>query len=260
MTRREVITIDGEKCDGCGACIPSCPEGALQIVEGKARLVKESFCDGLGACLGDCPQGALMIEEKEVEAYDEEGVIAHIGETSPELLERHLAHLREHADELSSVRSHAGIAACPSAQVLRWEDREGEGAERAAVRSDLRQWPIQLHLVSPDAPYFHGADLALVADCVPFAYADFHADFLKGKAIAIGCPKLDDIDAYIEKVTQILVHADLRSLTVVHMEVPCCYGLVQVARWAMKRSGVDVPLEDVVIPIISRQTERGGMV
>jgi NAD-dependent dihydropyrimidine dehydrogenase PreA subunit len=247
--RRKVITIDEEKCDGCGACIPSCPEGALQVIDGKARLVKESFCDGLGACLGECPQGALIIEQKEVEVYDEEGVIAHIKETSPELLERHLAHLREHADELPSLHSHAGITACPSAQVLRWEEREGEAGGRAAVRSELRQWPIQLHLVPPDAPYFHGADLVLVADCAPFAYANFHADFLKGKAIAIGCPKLDDIDAYIDKVTQILAHADLRSLTVVHMEVPCCYGLVQVARWALKRSGKDIPFEDVVIAI-----------
>jgi NAD-dependent dihydropyrimidine dehydrogenase PreA subunit len=240
--RRKVITIDEEKCDGCGVCIPSCPEGALQIIDGKARLVKESFCDGLGACLGDCPQGALIIEEKETEAYDEEGVIAHIGQTSPELLERHLAHLRAHADELPSLPSPGAIAACPSAQVLRLE-------ERAVGRSELRQWPIQLHLVPPDAPYLHGADLVLVADCVPFAYPDFHADFLKGKAIAIGCPKLDDIDAYIDKVTQILTQADLRSLTVVHMEVPCCHGLVQVARWALKRSGKDIPIEDVVIAI-----------
>ena len=237
--RRKVITIDEEKCDGCGACIPSCPEGALQIIDGKARLVKESFCDGLGACLGDCPQGALIIEEKETEAYDEEGVIAHIGQTAPELLERHLAHLRAHADELPSP---GAIAACPSAQVLRLE-------ERGAGRSELRQWPIQLHLVPPDAPYLHGAGLVLVADCVPFAYPDFHTDFLKGKAIAIGCPKLDDIDAYIDKVTQILTQADLRSLTVVHMEVPCCYGLVQVARWALNRSGKDIPIEDVVITI-----------
>jgi NAD-dependent dihydropyrimidine dehydrogenase PreA subunit len=247
--RRKVITIAEEKCNGCGACIPSCPEGALQIVDGKARLVKESFCDGLGACLGDCPQGALIIEEKETQAYDEEGVIAHIRKTSPELLERHLTHLSDHAGELPSLHSHAGIAASPSAQVQQRQEREEETGERAPVRSQLRQWPIQLHLIPPDAPYLHGADLVLVADCVPFAYANFHADFLKGKAIAIGCPKLDDIDAYIDKVTQILAHADLRSLTVVHMEVPCCYGLVQIARWALKRSGKDIPLEDVVVAI-----------
>lgn len=258
--RRKVITVDEEKCNGCGACILSCPEGALQIIDGKARLVRESFCDGLGACLGECPQGALVIEDKVAEAYDEEGVIAHIGAISPELLERHLAHLRQHADELPSLHSHAGIGACPSAQVLRWEQRGVEAGEGAAARSELRQWPIQLHLVPPDASYFHGADLALVADCVPFACADFHAEFLKGKAIAIGCPKLDDIDAYIDKVTQILARADLRSLTVVHMEVPCCYGLVQVARWALKRSGVDIPVEDVVITIDGRQAERDGVV
>src|SRR3972149_1409643 len=136
--RRKVITIDEEKCDGCGPCIPSCPEGALQIIDGKARLVKVSFCDGLGACLGDCPQGALVIEDKEGEAYDEEGGITPIGRTSPELLERHLAHLREHAAELPSFHSDAGIAACPSAQVLRWEEREGEAGGRAHIRSELR--------------------------------------------------------------------------------------------------------------------------
>jgi ferredoxin len=247
--RRKVITIDEEKCNGCGACIPACPEGALQIIDGKARLVKVSFCDGLGACLGECPQGALIIEEQEVESYDEEGVIAHIQATSPELLEKHLAHLREHADELPSLHSNPGIAACSSAQVLRWEEREGESGGAAATRSELRQWPIQLHLVPSDAPYFQGADLVLVADCVPFAYANFHADFMKGKAIAIGCPKLDDVDAYIDKVTQILTQANPKSLTVVHMEVPCCYGLVQIARWALKRSGKDIPIEDVVIAI-----------
>jgi ferredoxin len=247
--RRKVITIDEEKCNGCGACIPACPEGALQIIDGKARLVKVSFCDGLGACLGECPQGALIIEEKEVDSYDEEGVIAHIRATSPELLEEHLAHLREHADELPSLHSNAGIAACPSAQVLRWEEGRGESERPAAAPSELRQWPIQLHLVPPDAPYFQGADLVLVADCVPFAYANFHADFMKGKAIAIGCPKLDDVDAYIDKVTQILTQANPKSLTVVHMEVPCCHGLVQVARWALKRSGKDIPIEDVVTKI-----------
>jgi ferredoxin len=247
--RRKVITIDEEKCNGCGACIPACPEGALQIIDGKARLVKVSFCDGLGACLGECPQGALIIEEKEVESYDEEGVIAHIRATSPELLEKHLAHLREHTAELPSLHSNTGIATCPSAQVLHWEDGGGETGRPASARSELRQWPIQLHLAPPDAPYFQGADLVLVADCVPFAYANFHADFMKEKAIAIGCPKLDDVDAYIDKVTQILTQANPRSLTVVHMEVPCCYGLVQIARWALKRSGKDIPIEDAVIGI-----------
>lgn len=246
--KRKSIKIDEDKCDGCGLCIPSCPEGALQIVDGKAKLVKESFCDGLGACLGECPQGALAIEEKEIEEYDEEGVIAHIKEKSPELLEKHLEHLKEHADELPGYHSHTGMSSCPSAQTLHWERRE-EVKPEARISSELRQWPIQLHLVPPNAPYFQNADLVLVADCVPFAYANFHPDFLKGKAIAIGCPKLDDITAYVSKVTQILESSDIKSVKVVHMEVPCCHGLVHVAQEALRRSGKDIPIETVVIGI-----------
>ncbi len=255
--RRKMIEIDEDKCDGCGLCIPACPEGALQIIDGKAKLVKESFCDGLGACLGDCPRGALTVEEKEVEEYDEEGVIAHIKEESPEMLEKHLAHLREHADELPQHHSHAGISACPSARVLQWEKR-GEtvsGGEGGQSSSELRQWPVQLHLVPPHAPYFQNADLVLVADCVPFAYADFHRDYLRGNAIAIGCPKLDDLDAYIGKVTQILQSSDVKSIKVVYMEVPCCRGLVHIAEEALKKAGKDVPVETVMIGVKGEVTE-----
>lgn len=247
--KRKIIKIDEEKCDGCGLCIPSCPEGALQIVDGKAKLVKESFCDGLGACLGDCPQGALTIEEKEVEGYDEEGVIGHIKEQPPELLEKHLTHLKEHAHELPQYHSHRGITSCPSAQMLQWEKKEKRVVEKARADSELRQWPIQLHLVPPSAPYFQNADLILGADCVPFAYPNFHADFLKGKAIAIGCPKLDDPEAYINKLAQILKSSNIKSLKVVHMEVPCCYGLVHIAQEALRRSGKDIPVETVNIGI-----------
>lgn len=246
--KRKIIKIDEEKCDGCGLCILSCSEGAIQIVEGKAKLVRESFCDGLGACLGECPQGALAIEEEEVEEYDEEGVIAHVKEKSPELLERHLEHLKEHAHELPEYHSHTGISSCPSAQMLHW-GRQEEVRPAAKISSELRQWPIQLHLVPPHAPYFQNADLVLVADCVPFAYANFHPDFLKGKAIAIGCPKLDDLGAYVSKVTQILESSDIKSLKVVHMEVPCCYGLVHVGREALSKSGKDIPFETLMIGI-----------
>jgi len=247
--KRKIIKIDEEKCDGCGLCIPSCPEGALQIVDGKAKLVKKEFCDGLGACLGECPQGALTVEEREVEEYDEEGVIGYLKEQSPELLEKHLAHLKEHAHELPQYHSHHGIASCPSAQMLQWEKKEETRGKEARVDSELRQWPIQLHLIPPSAPYFQNANLILVADCVPFAYPNFHTDFLKGKAIAIGCPKLDDPDAYVSKLTQILKGSDIKSLKIVHMEVPCCYGLIHIAQGALNRSGKDIPLERVKIGI-----------
>jgi len=247
--KRKIIKIDEEKCDGCELCIPVCPEGALQIVDGKAKVVKESFCDGLGACLGDCPQEALTIEEQEVEEYDEEGVIAHIKEESPELLEKHLSHLKEHADELPQYHSHAGITSCPSARMLHWEKKEGEVGERVKTSSELRQWPIQLHLVPPYAPYFQNADLVLVADCVPFAYANFHTDFLKGRTIIIGCPKLDGLDAYVDKLTRILESSDIKSLKVVHMEVPCCHGLVHIAQEALRKSGKDIPFESVIVGI-----------
>lgn len=247
--KRKIIRIDEEKCDGCGLCIPSCPEGALQIVDGKAKLVKESFCDGLGACLGECPQGALTIEEKEVEEYDEEGVIAHIKEKSPELLEKHLRHLKEHSHELPKYHSQAKITSCPSAQMLHWEKKERGVKEEARISSELRQWPIQLHLVPAHAPYFQNADLILVADCVPFAYANFHTDFLKGKVIAIGCPKLDDVDAYVNKIKEIIESSDIKSLKVVHMEVPCCYGLVHIAQEALNKSGKNIPFEAVIIGI-----------
>ena len=262
--RRNIIKIDEEKCDGCGLCIPACPEGALQIIDGKARLVKESFCDGLGACLGDCPRGALSVEEVETEAYDQDGVIAHIKKRSPDLLEKHLAHLREHAHELPGSGSHVGTRSCPSAATLRWEKSEDGEHERAAGGSELRQWPIQLHLVPPDAAYLQNADLVLVADCVPFAYGDFHRDFLKGKAIAIGCPKLDDAGAHVDKIARILEESDVKSLQVVHMAVPCCHGLVRIAEDALQRAGKDIPFDAVVIGIKGevagpRPGESGGV-
>ncbi|MFU8795997.1 MAG: ATP-binding protein [Dehalococcoidia bacterium] len=247
--KRKMIRIDEEKCDGCGLCIPACPEGALRIIDGKAKLVKESFCDGLGACMGDCPQGALTVEDREVDEYDEEGVIAHIRENSPELLEKHMAHLKAHADELPQHHSHAGISSCPSARMLQWDKKEGDTPATETVKSELSQWPIQLHLVPPHALYFRNADLVLVGDCVPFAYGDFHRGFLKGKAVAIGCPKLDDLNAYIDKVAEILRVADVKSLKVVHMEVPCCHGLVHIAQEAIRKAGKDIPLGTVKVGI-----------
>ncbi len=247
IEKRKIIRILEEKCDGCGLCIPACPEGALQIIDGKARLVKESFCDGLGACLGNCPWGALVIEEQLAEAYDEDGVIAHLRAHSPELLDKHLQHLRSHAAELPA-RAQPLYSACPGAAIQQWDT---PSRVAAASRSDsaLRQWPIQLHLVSPGAPYFQNAALVLVADCVPFAYSNFHADFLDGHAVAIACPKLDDTRPYLSKLAQIITQGNVSSITVVRMQVPCCSGLTRLAQLAVTASGRTMPVAEVIISI-----------
>jgi len=212
--KRTIIVIDEEKCDGCGLCIPSCSEGALRIIDTaagpRARLVRESLCDGLGACLGHCPQGALRILEVE-----------------------EAASLRPAAEE-----EHA----CPSAAARQW--RAGEQDPGGSM---LGQWPIQLHLVSPEAPFFKGADVLLVADCVPFVCRNFHVDFLQGKAVAVACPKLDDTGPYLEKLIEIIRKGKPRSLTVLYMQVPCCGGLLAIASRAAAASGGNVALRGVMI-------------
>lgn len=252
-TKRQIITIDEEKCDGCGNCVPACVEGALQVIDGKARLVKESYCDGLGACLGDCPQGALHVTTLEVEAYDEPAVLDYLQQAAPEQVERHVMHLREHGIESSyrPAASAATIPLCPSVQVRGWDEGRTTKDEPAQgrIKSELRQWPVQLHLLPARAPFFHDTDLTLVADCVPFANPNMHADFLRDSAIAVGCPKLDDAQAYIGKVAQILQNNDIRTLKVAYMEVPCCRGLVFIAQQALLQSGKDIPLEIVLVPI-----------
>lgn len=251
---RKIITIDEEKCDGCGNCVPACVEGALQVVDGKARLMKESYCDGLGACLGDCPQDALHVVEMEVDSYDEPGVLAYLGQTSPELVQRHVEHLKAHG--MSSTYTppapvqRAPVAMCPSMQVKAWSEPVlGDQGKAGRVRSELRQWPVQLTLVPPNAPYFRQADLTLIADCVPFADPNMHADFMRNGAIAVGCPKLDDGQAYIHKLAQIIEKSEIRSIRVAYMEVPCCRGLVFIAQQAIAASGRDIPLETVLVGI-----------
>lgn len=240
MPVRKIVQIDEEKCNGCGLCVPDCAEGALQIVDGKARLVKESYCDGLGACLGACPQDAIRIVERDVDGFDEEAVQEHLADAEPESPGTH-------------AEPHAG---CPGMALMDFADGAVEGeaspprpAAEQPRPSALRQWPVQLHLVPPTAPWLDGADLLLAADCVPFAYAGFHRDMLDGKRLLVGCPKLDDAGAYVEKLTQILRHNDIRSLTVVHMEVPCCSGLVMLAQRAVQQSGSDVPFEDITVSL-----------
>ncbi len=234
MVMRKIVHIDEEKCDGCGLCVPSCAEGAIQIVDGKARLVADVYCDGLGACLGHCPQDAISVEDREADEFDEQA-----------------AH--RHVERLKSARKPQRAGGCPGTvvqsllNVLPTTQPAAATANAEPSDSALGNWPVQLHLVPPHAPFLRDADLLLVADCVPFAYADFHERFLRGKPVVIGCPKLDDGRAYVEKLAAILAQAALRSLTVVHMEVPCCTGLVRIAEAAIALAGHRVPLEDVTI-------------
>ena len=246
MVKRKIINIDESLCDGCELCIPSCPEGALQIIDGKARLVKESFCDGLGACLGDCPTGALTITEVTADEYDHSGVVNHLQMNAPEKVNAHIRHLTQNKD--MSRYKNTGIGGCPSSTVMSFETMQSAPKVRRNV-SQLQQWPIQLHLLPPNAPYFKNANIVLVADCVPFAYSDFHSDFMAGNAIAIGCPKLDDADAYIAKISRIFELSDPKSIKVVVMEVPCCSGLVSIAGQAANSAKITIPIEVIVIGI-----------
>jgi NAD-dependent dihydropyrimidine dehydrogenase PreA subunit len=255
---RKIIQIDDLKCNGCGLCIPACPEGALQIIDGKARLIKEQFCDGLGACLGDCPEDALHVIEREVEVYDAEGVVDHIRHNAPDKLQEHFRHMDEHKADIekasrpSAMHSHA---ACPGSKAMQWQEHDPSPSGLPRQQSQLRQWPVQLHLVPPGAPYFRNADIMIVADCVPFAYPNFHEEFVKDNAIAVGCPKLDDVEAYIMKIAQIIQQSKPKSLTVLYMEVPCCTGLVHITRQAIEQSGISVPLSAVLITIKGDKTE-----
>ncbi len=231
-TIRKIIRIDEEKCNGCGVCVPACAEGALQIIDGKAKLVSEKYCDGLGACLGECPQGAITIEERAAEEFDEEEVKLHLEEEKPTM------------EELP--------CGCSSATVTQFEKQEAARTTPSAdtpQQSRLGHWPVQLTLVPPTAPFLQGADLVLAADCVPFAYAGFHQDFLRNHSLLVACPKLDDFQAHLKKLTDILSHSSVKSLTVVHMEVPCCSGLVHMVKQAMHLSGKDIPLKEVTIGI-----------
>ena len=255
-TRRKIIEINEKLCTGCGECIPGCPEQAIELVETpqgkKARLVKDIYCDGLGACLGACPNDAITIEEQEAELYDDNATVERIREIAPEMLEIHNQHMAEHAHEPISSASleslHSGHS-CPSAQVLQWTDVASNSTEQIPLKSELRQWPVQLHLVPPSAPYFQNADLIFVADCVPFAYPNFHQDFLRNKAVAVCCPKLDDTSNYVSKIAQIIKTANPKSIQVVHMTVPCCFGLKLLVEEAAKQDGTKIPIEEIIISI-----------
>ena len=236
MATRKIVKIDEEKCTGCGLCIPNCAEGALQIIDGKARLVSEKFCDGLGACLGHCPEDAIMVIEKEAEDFDEKEVEVH---------------LRKQNQVQPKLQPAPVFAGCPSSRAMHLKAPSAEGAasSTASSVSQLTQWPVQLKLVPVNAPYFQDADLLIAADCVPFAYPDFHRDFLKGKAVVVGCPKLDDVRFYKEKLTEIFRANSIKSITVPYMEVPCCLGLVKATEDAVAASGKNIPLKKVKIGI-----------
>ncbi len=245
--RRKIVHIDEEKCDGCGLCVPTCAEGAIQIVGGKARLVSETYCDGLGACLGHCPQDAIHIQEREAEEFDEQAAHQHV--------ERLKAADEQAAGpphgcpggEVQRLRNELPIAGQPA--TVRRQSCPSAGGGEVSAASGLSNWPVQLHLVPPLAPFLRDADLLLVADCVPVAYADFHRGFLQGNPVVIGCPKLDDSRAYVDKLAAIITEASIRSLTVVHMEVPCCTGLVRIAEAAVARSGRNVRVQEETLSI-----------
>lgn len=242
MPERKIIEIDENKCNGCGECIPACDEGALKIVDGVARLVDDKYCDGLGNCLGECPQDAIHMIEREAAEFDEEAV------------EQKL----EQADSEHEGASPAG-GGCPGAAAMSFSEadsQEDTGATGEAGESALRQWPVQLHLVPPTAPYLENADLLLSADCVPFALANFHDALLSGHRLLIGCPKLDEGQSYREKLRAILENNSINSLTVAHMEVPCCYGLIALAREAIEKSDANVELQTVEISIEGNLAEK----
>ncbi len=225
---RKIIEIDEELCDGCGECIPACPEGALQIIDGKARLVREDFCDGLGACLGNCPRGAIRIVEREAQEFNEKAV------------------------EASKKPKDPPFSGCPSAALRTFSgkrDRASFQDQKERTPSALSHWPVQIRLVPPRAPFRKEAHLLVAADCTPIAYPNFHRDFLEGKVVMMGCPKFDDVQDYVARFAAIFKEASIKKVTVLVMEVPCCSGLPLVVKKGMELAGVEVPMEVVVIGI-----------
>ncbi len=294
MAKRKIIKIDEAKCSGCGLCVPNCAEGALQIIDGKARLISDLFCDGLGACLGHCPEGAITVEEREAEPYNERKVMEkNIMPAGRNTIRAHLLHLRDHGamdllqEAFTVLREHGmdpkeivhgeadGDACgcgdhgkkdphghhhgggCPGSKVvdLKKVMHGGEGVGQPPFPhtekggSELRNWPVQIHLANPYAPYFKEADLTVIADCVAYAYANAHAEFIKDRVVLIGCPKLDDAAAYVDKMSEIIRVGKPKSIKVVRMEVPCCGGIVEIVKQAIKNAGEVMPFEVVTIAI-----------
>lgn len=280
---REIITIDEELCNGCGQCVPNCNEGALQIIDGKARLISELMCDGLGACIGHCPEGAISVEKREADAYDEVATISNMIHSGKATVFAHLKHLQDHNEtgylnqaldfiranreampfEISEVHellhqqkdANSGSCntggGCPGSAPVAFEASGLKmAAPQTAAPSALTQWPVQMHLINPAASYFQGADLLVAADCAGFAYGNFHNDFIKGRKMVIACPKLDQgRDIYIDKLVKLIDEARVNTITAVIMEVPCCGGLSQMISIATQRASRKVPVKEVVISI-----------
>ena len=274
--KRKIIQIDEEKCNGCGLCIPNCQEGALQIIDNKARLISDLFCDGLGACIGHCPEEAIQIIEREAEPYDEFKVMQVLVGKGKNTIMAHLQHLRDnHENELLSQaiqyltqnnidmniqeqkQMNQNGQGCPGSRPMDFRESKYQAVvsqetipEGGGMTSELRQWPIQLHLLNPQASYFHNANVLLAADCVAFAMSNFHAKYLKGKSLAIACPKLDsNKESYLEKLKSMITETKIDSMTVIIMEVPCCGGLLQLSKLAREQAGRNTPIKRVLISI-----------
>jgi ferredoxin len=283
--KRKIIHIDESKCTGCGLCIPGCPEGALQVIDGKARLISDLFCDGLGACLGHCPEGAITIEEREASPYDERKVMEGIAAQGKAVIEAHLKHLQEHNEETylrqalddlhergfvvdSAIRrskplpAAQNLGACPGSQTVTFgASSEGVVPREAQERpSGLTHWPIQLHLISPHAPHYRGSDLLLAADCVAYALGGFHENHLRGRTLTIACPKLDaGQEVYLEKLTSLIGEAEVKTLTVMVMQVPCCAGLMHLARRAVEQVGRKIPNRYLVVGLRGEILQQGSL-
>jgi len=278
--KRTIIKIDEELCNGCELCVQGCHEGALQMIDGKARLVSELYCDGLGACVGDCPVGAITLEEREAVPYDEIATIQRMIPKGEKTILAHLKHLKEHGEfdylkqavsflkangvpvDFSSVHNmavpqHQG-GGCPGSREISFAAPKPVATGYKMVHpthsdepvSQLRQWPVQLHLLNPQAGYFRGADVVLAADCVPFSFPDFHNRFLTGKILAIACPKLDsNKESYVQKIKSMILDSQINTLQVVIMEVPCCGSLLSLAMQAVSESGKKIPVKLSVVGI-----------
>jgi len=243
MATRKIVEINEELCDGCGQCVLACAEGAIEVIDGKAKIVKDSYCDGLGACLGECPQGALKIIERQAEEFD------------PEAVEEYLQE-KEQREKTATSSMPCG---CPSSHIQVFDAAckdANQPVSQKGGRSALTHWPVQIRLVPAKAPFLKGAHLLVAADCTPVAYPDFHRDFVQGRVVLLGCPKFDDANEYVKKFAEIFQTANVRSVTVLDMEVPCCSALPAIVRKGMEASGKTIPMEEVTVSVRGEVLKR----